>query len=222
MDPVSDALVGLPELGGRDSLRGQVGEALRNALVGGKLRPGVVYSAPALADEFGVSATPVREAMIDLVRDGLFEAVRNRGFRVVPLSARDLAELTELREMVEVPAVARLAGAVPDDALPGLRALAAETATEAGTGDLLRFLDADRRFHAELLALTRNRTLARTVLDLRSRSRMYGLAKPAAKDEMETAAAEHAALVDALAGGDAAKAREIMLQHLDHVRNAWS
>ncbi|MFC4055962.1 GntR family transcriptional regulator [Actinomadura syzygii] len=222
MDPVADALVGLPELGGRDSLRGQVAEALRNALIGGKLRPGVVYSAPALAEEFGVSATPVREAMIDLVRDGLFEAVRNRGFRVVPLSARDLAELTELREMVEVPAVARLAGALPDDAPPRLRALAAETATEAGTGDLLRFLDADSRFHAELLALTQNRTLARTVLDLRSRSRMYGLVKPAAKDTMETAAAEHAELVDALADGDTAKAREIMLRHLDHVRNAWS
>lgn len=221
MDPVADALVGLPELGGRDSLRGQVAVALRNALISGKLRPGVVYSAPALAEEFGVSATPVREAMIDLVRDGLFEAVRNRGFRVVPLSARDLAELTEIRELVEVPAMARLAGSVPDEAVRRLRVLAEETAVEARTGDLVRFLDADRRFHAALLELTENRTLARTVLDLRSRSRMYGLAKPAPKDDLVAAAAEHAELVEAVAEGDAAKAREIMLRHLDHVRNAW-
>lgn len=221
MDPVADALVGLPELGGRDSLRGRVAEALRNALISGKLRPGVVYSAPALADEFGVSATPVREAMIDLVRDGLFEAVRNRGFRVVPLSARDLAELTEIRELVEVPAVAKLAGAVPAEALRRLRDLAAETAAEARTGDLGRFLDADRRFHTELLGLTGNRTLARTVLELRSRSRMYGLVKPAAQDDLAASAAEHADLVEALADGDAAKANEIMLRHLDHVRNAW-
>lgn len=95
MDTVADAVGGLPDLGGHTSLRGQVAEALRHALASGTLRSGVVYSAPTLAEEFGISATPVREAMIDLVRDGLFEAVRNRGFRVVPLSDRARAELSE-------------------------------------------------------------------------------------------------------------------------------
>ncbi|TDD83338.1 GntR family transcriptional regulator [Actinomadura darangshiensis] len=220
MDAVADAHVGLPELGGRDSLREQVAEALRNALIGGKLRSGVVYSAPALAEEFGVSATPVREAMIDLVRDGLFETVRNRGFRVAPLSARDLAELTELRELVEVPAVVRLAGAIPEAARERLRALADETAAAAEIGDLLHFLDADRRLHTELLGLTGNRTLVRTVLDLRYRSRMYSPARPATKERLASSAAEHRDLVEALVAGHADRAREIMMRHLDHVRNA--
>ncbi|MFF4239079.1 GntR family transcriptional regulator [Actinomadura geliboluensis] len=220
MDTVADAVGGLPDLGGHTSLRGQVAEALRHALASGTLRSGVVYSAPTLAEEFGISATPVREAMIDLVRDGLFEAVRNRGFRVVPLSDRDLAELTELREMVEVPAVVRLAGAVPAEARARLRALAEEGAEAAAHGDALRFLDADRRFHTELLELTGNRTLVRTVLDLRDRSRMHGLVKPAAAAELAASADEHLRLLDALVAGDAERAGDIMTRHLDHVRNA--
>lgn len=219
MDTVADAVVGLPDLGGHSSLRGQVAEALRSALASGKLRSGVVYSAPTLAEEFGISATPVREAMIDLVRDGLFEAIRNRGFRVVPLSEQDLAELSEIRELVEIPAVLGLAGAVPEDARARLRALAAEVTEAAAKDDLLRFIDADRSFHAELLRLTGNQTLVRTVLDLRSRSRMYGLIQPTATQTRMTAADEHVRLLDALVAGDVDGARAIMMRHLDHVRN---
>ncbi|HEX3648251.1 MAG TPA: GntR family transcriptional regulator, partial [Pseudonocardiaceae bacterium] len=73
--PPPEVPIGLPEVGPRASLREQVTEALRAALVSGALRAGVVYSAPGLAERFGVSATPVREAMLDLVQAGLVEAV---------------------------------------------------------------------------------------------------------------------------------------------------
>ena len=73
----------LPAVAGRQSLREQVGHALRAALVTGQLKPGEVYSAPGLAAQFGVSATPVREAMLDLAKEGLVEVARNKGFRVV-------------------------------------------------------------------------------------------------------------------------------------------
>src|SRR5882672_10851460 len=64
------------------SLRDQVRRSLEAAMVAGELRPGELYSAPALGERFGVSATPVREAMLDLARDGFVVAERNRGFRV--------------------------------------------------------------------------------------------------------------------------------------------
>lgn len=65
----------------RTSVRGQVLDALRAALVSGDLAPGEVYSGPALGERFGVSATPVREAMQQLAREGAVEVVPNRGFR---------------------------------------------------------------------------------------------------------------------------------------------
>lgn len=222
MDALADGVVGLPKVGGRHSLRGQIADALRAAMISGRMQPGVVYSAPALAEEFGVSPTPVREAMIDLVKDEMIEAVRNRGFRVLPLSPRDLDELIELRELLEVPAVIGLAGAVPDEAVGLLRALAGEVVAAAEEGDLLRYVDADRRFHAELLALQGNRTLVQMIVQLRNRSRLYGLADLAARSELVAAAQEHGALVDALVGDDAEGAEKIIRRHLAHVRSDWA
>ena len=75
------------------------------------MRPGVVYSAPALAARFGVSATPVREAMLDLAKEGLVSAVRNKGFRVteveVPMAHRATggdwrAQLHRARQFADV------------------------------------------------------------------------------------------------------------------------
>ncbi|HUC27740.1 MAG TPA: GntR family transcriptional regulator, partial [Streptosporangiaceae bacterium] len=89
----------------RTSLRDQVLRAIRNGLVTGQIVPGVVYSAAALAAELGVSNSPVREAMLALVDEGLMEVVPNRGYRPVTLSATDTAEIIQLRELLEVPAV---------------------------------------------------------------------------------------------------------------------
>ena len=82
-----------------DSLREQVTRALEAAVVAGELQPGVIYSAPTLAERFHVSATPVREAMLDLVGEGMVEAVRNRGFRVVEVSEADLDQIGTLTDV---------------------------------------------------------------------------------------------------------------------------
>ncbi|HLH46617.1 MAG TPA: GntR family transcriptional regulator, partial [Acidimicrobiales bacterium] len=79
------------------SLREGVADALRAAVVSGEMRPGVVYSVPSLAAQFGVSPTPVREAMLDLLKEGLVESVRNKGFRVTEVTDAQLDEITGLR-----------------------------------------------------------------------------------------------------------------------------
>uniref|UniRef100_UPI003C7E5390 GntR family transcriptional regulator n=1 Tax=Streptomyces sp. rh45 TaxID=3028726 RepID=UPI003C7E5390 len=107
----------------RHSVRGQILDALRAALVGGELAPGEVYSAPALGTRFGVSATPVREAMQQLAVEGAVEVVPNRGFRVSTRGPRELAELAEVRALIEVPVMLRLARTVPAAGWCALRPL---------------------------------------------------------------------------------------------------
>lgn len=85
---------GLAAIGGRTSLRERVAESLRAALVSGRMAPGTTYSIPALAEQFGVSATPVREAMLDLVNEGIVAPVPNKGFRVVELTDAELDQIT--------------------------------------------------------------------------------------------------------------------------------
>jgi DNA-binding FadR family transcriptional regulator len=81
-------------------LREQARQVIRGLVITGQMQPDQLYSVPRLAAELGVSATPVREALLDLEREGLLEAERNRGFRVVSLS------LSELNDIFAGPAVA--------------------------------------------------------------------------------------------------------------------
>lgn len=210
--------INLPQFEAGQNLRQQAAHALRAALVAGELRPGVVYSVPFLAAQFGVSATPVREAMLDLAKESLVEAVRNKGFRVTTLSERDLDEITELRTLIEVPAVSRIARSVTADALDRLRPLADAIVAAAAKPDLIAYIETDRTFHLELLALTGNRHLVEVVSDLRKRSRLYGLEELAETGHLVASAQEHAELLDLVGGGDETGAEALMRRHLAHVR----
>ncbi|MGW1988613.1 GntR family transcriptional regulator [Embleya sp. NPDC001921] len=221
MDTGHGALA-LPSFDDRPILRDRVARELRAALIAGEMRPGVVYSAPALAAQFGVSPTPVREAMLDLANEGLVEAVRNKGFRVTELSDRELDEFTEVRALIEIPVVARLAGVVTPAQLAALRPVAEEIVAAAEVSDLIRYVEADRRFHLSLLALAGNEHLVRVVGDLRKRSRLYGLSRLAENGRLVASAAEHLELLDALATGDPARAEGVMARHIGHVRNLWA
>ncbi|MTE22305.1 FCD domain-containing protein [Streptomyces sp. TRM43335] len=198
-------------------LRDQVADALRAALVAGELRPGVVYSAPALAAEYGVSATPVREAMLDLARQGLVEAVRNKGFRVTEPSERDLAEFTELRLLIEAPTIGRVTRTATREQLEALRPTAEGTVAAARSGDLVGYLEADRRFHLGLLSLAGNARLVEAVDDLRRRSRLHAYADLVETGPLVESAREHAELLDTMLAGDAAAAETRMRHHLARV-----
>ncbi|MFI9274214.1 GntR family transcriptional regulator [Kitasatospora sp. NPDC052896] len=206
----------------QERLRDQVAHALRAALISGELRPGVVYSAPALAADFGVSATPVREAMLDLAREGLVEAVRNKGFRVTELTERDLDDFTEIRALIEVPTVARLASTATREQLAELRPVAEEIVTAARAHDLIGYLEADRRFHLALLGLAGNARLVEVVGDLRKRSRLYGLTRLDQRGELVSSAEEHLELLDLLLAGDSAAVEACMVRHLGHIRSLWA
>lgn len=207
----------------RTSLRGQALALLREALVSGRIADGVVYSSKALAAELGVSNGPVREAMLALVDDGLMEAVPNKGFRTVPLTPADLAEIYEMRLMLEVPAVARLAR----DGLPGDRAarltdLATTIEQAARSRDLTGNLAADRDFHLILLAAGGNGRLVRAVAQLRDQTRLHNLRTINADGRLVTSADEHRPLLAAVMRRDERTAERLMRQHLEHIRQDWS
>lgn len=222
MAPSAEDRLDLPAVGERQSLREQVAHALRAALITGEMRPGVVYSAPVLAAQFGVSATPVREAMLDLAKEGLVEAVRNKGFRVTELSDQDLDELTEIRRLIEVPTVARLADVGRAEIFERLRPVAQQIVDAAERGDLLGYVDADLRFHVDLLSLAGNAHLVEVVRDLRKRARLYGLSALYARGALMESAHEHLRLLDLLSAGDAAGSERLMHGHIQHVRGIWA
>lgn len=216
-------LPALPRLGGRrSSYRERVADALRAALIAGELRPGEVYSAPSLAARFGVSATPVREAMLDLVKEGLVATVPNKGFRVTAVSDKQLDEYTHIRALIEIPTVAALARTADRVSLEALRPAAREIVSAAAAGDLIAYVEADTRFHLGLLALAGNAHLVEVVADLRGRSRLYGLTALVQAGRLLASAEEHLQLLDALLERDEKAVHAIMTRHLGHVRSLWA
>ncbi len=213
----------LPTLGGKKpSYRESVADALRAALIAGELRPGEVHSAPALATRFGVSATPVREALLDLAKEGLVDTVPNKGFRVTAVSEKQLDEYTHIRSLIEVPTTVGLAASADPAALEALRPVAQEIVTAAAAGDLIAYVEADIRFHLGLLALAGNEHLVEVVGDLRKRSRLYGLHALVEAGRLEASAEEHLEILDALVAGDEEAVRAVMTRHLGHVRGLWA
>ncbi|MEW1776830.1 GntR family transcriptional regulator [Streptomyces sp. NPDC086777] len=193
----------------RASVRGQILDALRTALVSGELAPGEVYSAPALGERFGVSATPVREAMQQLAQEGAVEVVPNRGFRVVERGARELAELAEVRALIEVPVLLRLARSVPAERWAALQPLAEESVRAAASGCRATYAGADRAFHRAVLALAGNEQLVQIAEDLHRRAvPLHG-----ARADLMADAAEHAALLEALASGELDAVRRLATGH---------
>jgi DNA-binding GntR family transcriptional regulator len=214
---------GLAELGVRPSRRSEVTRDLRAAVISGQMRPGVVYSAPALAGQLGVSPTPVREAMLDLVKEGLVEIVRNKGFRVVEPTEEELDEIFELRRLLEVPTVGKIAATgAPEDALAGLDELAAETVRLAERRDVTGHVRADIDFHLTLLGLAGNAQLVEIVRILRAKSRLFGLDAPDSAEQLMRSSREHGQIVDLVRDSDVAGAQALMEQHISAFRRFWA
>jgi DNA-binding GntR family transcriptional regulator len=206
----------------RENLRDSVANALRAAVISGELVPGEVYSAPMLGARFGVSATPVREAMLDLVREGLVISLRNKGFRVTEMSDEDLDNLASLRQLIEPPTIRDVVPVIPAGDIPRLRALAEEIVVAAEAGDLIAYIEADRVFHVTLLAYSGNQKLVDVVSDLRSQTRLLGLTPLVESGRLVQSAAEHHELMDLVEARDGAGAEQLMRRHIGHVRGLWA
>ena len=206
----------------RVNLRDHVSHALRASIISGELEPGVVYSAPSLGARFGVSATPVREAMQDLVRENLVEIVRNKGFRVTEISEQDLDEITHLRLLIEPPVVRAVTPSIPNEDFPGLREMAQAIVGWAAVGDLVEYTEADRQFHLELLSYAHNTRMWNLVSDLRAHTRLYGLSSMLERGELEDTAREHLTILDTIESRDESAVESVMREHIVKTRGRWA
>ncbi len=203
----------------RSTLKDSTEALIRRALLSGAMKPGEIYSANSLATRLGVSNSPAREAMMSLVNKGLLELVRNRGFRVVELSDRDKQEVYDLRRLIEVEAVRRVAEAGVDAGQAELLSrLTEQSVAAAGADDVVEYLEADQRFHIALVGMLGNRRWTSIVENLRDQSRINGSYRLQERGLQESSALEHRGIVGAVIAGDTARAAELMVRHLDYAR----
>lgn len=204
------------------SLGAQALRFIRQAIVAGELSPNRIYSASTLAERLGVSNSPVREAMLRLVDEGFLVPVRNRGYRVVAMSRRDLEEVHDLRVMLEIPAMGRLAEQVDRHDMSPFGALLDSVLSAAAQDDVTSYLAADRDFHLGLTELLGNMRLSELVGRLRDQTRLYGMSVLSNTGRLMETADEHTEILEAIRYGDRARTEELMRLHLSHIRNEWA
>jgi DNA-binding GntR family transcriptional regulator len=204
------------------TVRDRVRNALHAAIISGELVPGELYPAPELGARLGVSSTPVREAMFDLVHEGLVMVQPNKGFRITQVTDAYLDNVAGVRMLVEPPATRDVVSLIPDSGFPGLRALADPIVTAAKAGDLLSYVEADRVFHLTLLGYNGNAHLLDVVARLRGQTRLRGLSRLADGGRLADSAAEHHGLLDLIESRDEEGAEALMRHHIAHIRADWS
>jgi DNA-binding GntR family transcriptional regulator len=198
------------------SLTDQAVAAIRAAIGDGTLQPRRLYSAYQIAGYLGVSRSPVREALMRLAEAGMVTFERNRGFRIVIPGPADIAEVFQLRLLLEVPAARRAALRPPAGLDAALRAELAGMAAAADARDEPVVMRRDQRLHRLILEAAGNARLATLVDSLRDTTRTLGASTADRSRGLADIVAEHAPIVDAIAAGDGAAAGAAMAHHVSH------
>lgn len=204
------------------NLRDRVEKAIAAAIISGQMPPGAVCSVPTLAAQFEVSATPVREAMLNLEKRGFVKTLRNKGYRVTDVDAEKLAQLVAVRQLLEPEALAQVAVAFTPEKCGQAWDLADRIVAGAEARDLDAYLAADHAFHLLLLAQLGNPVLVEIVSDVRERTRLVGLRNLLGTERLSRSAAEHHELLDLLQTHDADGVRALMRRHIGHIAGWWS
>lgn len=204
------------------SLREQVEASLSAAIIAGQVEPGDLLTVPTLATQYNVSATPVREAILNLARRGFVEPVRNKGFRVTEVSQKELADLVEIRRLLEAPTMRTVAEKFDAGERPRFDALVEQMRVAAESRDFVTYFRSDNGFHLGLLEFVGNDKLTETVHYLREQTRTTGLAAHLGRSELDHTIQEHVDLLDLVVAGDGEGAERLMRHHIGHVLGWWS
>ena len=188
-----------------------VAEQLRQRIFCRELEPGSWIDELKIAEDFGISRTPLREALKVLAAEGLVTMKVRRGAYVTEVSEKDLRDVYHLLGLLESDAAGVVASMATDDALVQLQALHAEL--EAAVAERERFFAVNERFHMLLLELSNNRWRRQMVADLRKvmkLNRHHSLFK---EGRIEDSLHEHRVILAALLARNAAGATTAMQQH---------
>ena len=203
--------------------RGNISEAaadtVRAMIVDGRLAAGDRINEVRLAQQLGVSRTPLREALSGLAAEGALSSVPRIGYFVRPLTLDEFEQIYDIRPLLD-PEALRLAGVPDEKRIARLEKLNADLARAKG----LRAIEIDDAWHIELIAGCPNRVLIEMIENMIVRTRRYELALMREQKNVDVATQDHDRIVAALRAGDLKAACDALKQNMQSGREpivAW-
>ena len=196
-------------------LRETVCEALRDAIRRGVLEQGERLMEVQLAEELGISRTPVREAIRKLEQEGYVIMLPRRGTYVSSLSVHDVKEIFEIRSALESLAISLATMRIEPEELEKLRALLVEIEGHIKREDIDKIVATDIEFHGLLYQVSRNERLVNIISNLKEQLARFRTLSMSYPGRLQETLEEHTEMVEAIANGDVSAARDAAEHHME-------
>lgn len=204
----------------KGSLHDEAAARIRDLVTEGQLEPGSKISEKELCELFGISRTPLREALKVLAREGILELLPNRGARVARPTAKDLADLFQVMGSLEGLAGELAARGASDAARAEIRALHHEMMAHFARKDRAAYFRANQAIHEAIISAADNRVLSGLYESLRGRIRPARFMANLSAERWAEAVREHGEILAALEERDGRRLRELLREHLEHKHRA--
>lgn len=197
----------------------RVFHALKDDIIAGRIAPGDVLHEAALGRRFGVSKSPVRDALSVLRAEGYVQAIRNRGYVVTNVSVRDVNEVFQLRTLLEAEGAALAALRCTPDQVAELEAIVAAAMQSPAGAEPSTYVNLNKRFHLIIAEAAGSRLLARLIDELLEQSaRVVALSAQTRPGPDPVIAQEAEQIIAAIGARDATAARTAMARHIESTR----
>ncbi|MBF7096017.1 GntR family transcriptional regulator [Alkalibacter mobilis] len=195
-------------------LREIVFTTMREAIINGDFKPGQRLMEVQLADQMGVSRTPVREAIRKLELEGLVVMVPRKGAYVAGLSSEDVKEVLEIRAVLEGLAASLAARNATEKDVEELKDIVEKFKSAANEQDVVKLINFDSDFHDVMYRTSKNKKLIQLISSLREQVQRFRVAYFTKIKSTQQLIEEHNQLVDAIAGKDSERARAVAETHI--------
>lgn len=204
----------------RDPLRKVVYERVKEAILSGSIPKGMKLYENVIAEEMGISRTPVREALHALEREHLIVCSDKVGYEIVDFGVQDLVEISELRKSVEVLALQEAALRIQESDIAELEENVRQSEEVLKRGSIAAFIALDAEFHTKLCVLSRSERLVRMADDLRKQMTMFRLQMKSQEPLAIESAQAHKNIVQFLKTRRIDDACGVLIGHIDRVKEA--
>ena len=198
------------------TLRESILETIRDAIISGSLKPGEKVAEPELAERFGISRTPIREAFRQLESEGYLTVVPRKGAVVVTFSQRDVEEFYAIKSILEGYAARKACEKLTPREIDKLQSINDKLRVLADEGDVRHFFKVHDNFHELFVRAADNDKLTEMILNLVGRFQRLRIASLSLSGRMAFSVQEHQKIIDAFRNGDAGLAENLVRSNAEY------
>jgi DNA-binding GntR family transcriptional regulator len=185
------------------TLRERIVEFIKDAIVGGQLKPGVRVPEQEIAESLGISRTPIREAFRQLESEGFITVTPRKGAVVSPITDRDVTEFYAIKSLLEGYAAREATEKLTGKEISRLECLNVQMSKAANKEDVKNFFKLDNQFHDTFLKAAGNEKLCKLVRQLVQQFERFRITSMSLPGRMKDSVKQHAGIIDAFRNNDA-------------------